>query len=191
MNYLAHLSLSLPDPHSLTGNLMGDFMKGVDMSTLPPAIQQGIDNHRAIDKLTDNHPAIMALKPLFSQRYRRFSGIITDVSFDYFLTKHWSLFHDMPVKDYIDFCYRGLLVSRDYMPPRMKATVEAMAEQDWLSGYTELSQVAYALDRIAQRIRFRNQFEGAGKEVERNYDALEQAFLVLYPLLQNHANHQT
>lgn len=190
MNYLAHLSLSQPDPHSLTGNLMGDFMKGVDMDALPVGIQQGITNHRAIDKLTDNHPVVLALKPLFRERYRRFSGIIIDISFDYFLTKHWALFHNMDIKAYIDDCYQGLLAGRDYMPPRMLMTVGRMVEQDWLSGYTKLEQVAYALDRVAQRIRFRNRFEGAGTEVERNYNALEQAFLVVYPVLQLHAKSQ-
>lgn len=190
MNYLAHLSLSPLDSHSLTGNLMGDFMKGVDMDALPAGIQQGITNHRTIDKLTDNHPAVLALKPLFSERYRRFSGIIIDISFDYFLTKHWALFHDSVIKAYIDDCYQGLLAGREHMPPRMLRTVEHMVDQNWLSGYTELDQVAYALDRVAQRIRFRNRFEDAGAEVERHYDALEQAFLVVYPVLQAHANSQ-
>jgi acyl carrier protein phosphodiesterase len=47
--------------------------------------------------------------------------------------------------------------------------------------------VSYALDRVAQRIRFKNNFSGAGAEVERHYAALEQAFLVLYPALQQHS----
>lgn len=187
MNYLAHLSLAQPDPHSLTGNLMGDFMRGVDMAALPEGIQRGIENHRAIDRFTDHHPAVLALKPLFSDRYRRFSGIIIDISFDYFLTKHWQLFQQTGLRGFIDDCYRGLLESRAHMPPRMRATVEHMAAQDWLSGYTELSQVSYALDRVAQRIRFKNNFSGAGAEVERHYAALEQAFLVLYPALQQHS----
>lgn len=190
MNYLAHLSLSPADPHSLTGNLMGDFMKGVDMDALPIGVQRGITNHRAIDKLTDSHPAVLALKPLFNKRYRRFSGVIIDISFDYFLTKHWLVFHEAPIREHIDHCYQGLLDGREYMPPRMLTTVERMVEQDWLSGYTELGQVAFALDRVAQRIRFRNRFEGAGAEVERHYNELEQAFLVLYPVLQVTAESQ-
>ncbi|MEZ5535854.1 MAG: ACP phosphodiesterase [Thiolinea sp.] len=188
MNYLAHLSLAQPDPHSLTGNLMGDFMRGVDMEALPAGIQQGIANHRAIDRFTDSHPAVLALKPLFSERYRRFSGIIIDVSFDYFLTKHWEQFHQAGLRGFIDDCYQGLLDSREHMPERMRNTVEHMAEHDWLGSYSELSQVSYALDRIAQRIRFKNTFSQAGAEVERHYAALEQAFLVLYPALQQQAD---
>lgn len=188
MNYLAHLSLSQPDPHSLAGNLMGDFMRGVELEALPALIRRGIAHHRAIDRLTDNHPAVLALKPLFHERYRRFAGIITDVSFDYFLTKHWRLFHAEPIRSRIEHYYQGLLASREYMPPRMKTTVERMAEQDWLSGYQQLEQVGFALDRVAERIRFNNDFMGAGTEVIRNYEALEQAFLVLYPVLQTQAD---
>ncbi len=186
MNYLAHLSLAQPDSYSLTGNLMGDFMKGVRIDALPIEIQRGIENHRAVDRFTDQYSAVDALKPLFSERYRRFSGIIIDISFDYFLTKHWSLFHEVPLRATLNNSYAGLLAGRTYMPERMKTTVEQMTAQDWLSGYARFDQVAFALDRVAQRIRFRNNFNGAGVEAEKNYVALEQAFLMLYPDLQVH-----
>ncbi len=190
MNYLAHLSLAQPDSHSLVGNLMGDFMKGVRLADLPIGIQRGIENHWAVDRFTDNHPAVLALKPLFSARYRRFSGIIVDISFDYFLTKHWSTFHALPLRTLLDNSYVGLLAGRDHMPERMKTTVEQMAAQDWLGSYAQFEQVSFALDRVAQRIRFSNRFNGAGREAERHYVALEQAFLMLYPDLQAHIQAQ-
>ena len=186
MNYLAHLSLAQPNSHSLTGNLMGDFMKGVVMAELPPAIRQGILNHRAVDRFTDQHAAITELKPLFSKRYRRFAGVIIDISFDYFLTKHWGDFSSGSLSEFINDSYQGLLDGRFYMPLRMRSTVENMVKQDWLSGYTRFEQVSYALDRVADRIRFRNNFSGAGVEARKHYMLLEQAFMHLYPALQLH-----
>ncbi|MGB0847182.1 MAG: ACP phosphodiesterase [Thiolinea sp.] len=186
MNYLAHLSLAQSHSLSLTGNLMGDFMKGVRIGELPVAIQRGISNHRATDRFTDQHPAVLQLKPLFSERYRRFAGIVVDVSFDYFLTKHWQDFHAVPLRGFLDESYQGLLAGRKHMPVRMQETVEKMAVQDWLSGYSSFEQVGFALDRVAERIRFRNDFSGAGIEAEQHYSELEQAFLILYPELQAH-----
>ena len=186
MNYLAHLSLAQPNSHSLTGNLLGDFMHGVVLPALPPAIQAGVANHRAVDRFTDHHAAVIALKPLFNERYRRFAGIIIDISFDYFLSKHWLQFMAVPRPQFLAQAYQGLLAGRGYMPARMQQVVERMAEQDWLSGYDQLSQVGFALDRVAERIRFSNDFRDAQQEVEQHYVALEQAFLALYPALQQH-----
>ncbi|MEZ5449851.1 MAG: ACP phosphodiesterase [Thiolinea sp.] len=190
MNYLAHLSLARPDSQSLTGNLLGDFMKGVQLEALPVRIRNGVANHRAVDRFTDQHPAVLALKPLFNERYRRFSGIMIDISFDHFLTRHWYRFHTALLRDWLDHCYQGLLEGRPHMPPRMRNTIEHMVRHDWLGGYAELEQVSYALDRVAERIRFRNDFQGAGQEVARHYPALEQAFLQVYPALQSHVQQQ-
>lgn len=186
MNYLAHLSLAQPNSDSLTGNLMGDFMKGVRLADLPLSVQNGIHNHRAVDRFTDHHAAIERLKPLFSERYRRFAGIIIDISFDHFLTKYWQTFHNIPLRTFLDQSYQGLLAGWDHMPPRMLNVVERMAAQDWLSGYARFEQVGFALDRVAQRIRFSNNFSDAGVEAEQHYADLEQGFLELYPALQMH-----
>ena len=161
-------------------------MRGVKLDDLPEPVRRGVFNHRAVDRFTDQFPAVVALKPLFDDRYRRFAGIIIDVSFDYFLTKHWASYHDQSVRTFLDSSYLGLLAAREYMPTYMKQAVERMTQQDWLGGYSELRQVGFALDRVAERMRFRNNFTGAGQEVEHHYLAIEQAFLALYPALQDH-----
>ncbi|HPE60880.1 MAG TPA: ACP phosphodiesterase [Thiolinea sp.] len=188
MNYLAHLSLAREHPDSLTGNLMGDFMKGVDMAALPPAIQAGIHNHRAVDRFTDRHPAVLALRPLFSARYRRFAGIMLDVGFDYFLTRHWSRFHAVPRADFIRQSYDGLLAGLPWMPQPMQFTVQRMAANDWLSAYDDFARVGFALDRIAERIRFPNDFAGSARELIRHQERIEAVFLALYPALQQHVD---
>ena len=186
MNFLAHLSLSRGNGHSMTGNLMGDFMKGVHIDALPQAIQNGIANHRAVDKFTDSHPAITALRPLFANRYRRFSGVIIDISFDYFLSKHWQDNHQQPLHEFIPACYSYLRSDRPHMPPTMQNAVDHMIAEDWLSGYRDIEGIGLTLDRVASRIRFKNDFSGSLSEVKQHYDALETAFLTLYPALQQH-----
>ena len=49
MNYLAHLYLSQDNGLSMAGNLMADFLKHVELSELPAAVLNGIENHRLAD----------------------------------------------------------------------------------------------------------------------------------------------
>ena len=73
MNYLAHAVLAKPNLYSLTGNLLGDFCKGMPLDTLHPDIRAGLLNHRATDSFTDQHPQVRQLKTLFSPTRRRFA----------------------------------------------------------------------------------------------------------------------
>ena len=91
MNYLAHLHLSQPNGESRFGNLLGDFMHGVQPHTYSRLVQAGLANHRLVDKFTDQHAQVIQAKQLFSARRRRFAGIIVDVSFDHFLISSKSL----------------------------------------------------------------------------------------------------
>ena len=58
MNYLAHLYLAGDVPESIMGNLMGDFLKGVNVGAHPRAVRAGIRMHQLIDGFTDAHPVV-------------------------------------------------------------------------------------------------------------------------------------
>src|SRR5690242_14634083 len=62
MNHLAHLFLAAPTAESLIGNLAGDFVKGRIGDRFPPAIADGIAQHRRIDAFTDSHPSVAAFR---------------------------------------------------------------------------------------------------------------------------------
>ena len=63
MNYLAHLYLSPDDDLSRLGNVMGDFVRDVEVATLPEPVQKGIRMHQSIDAFTDSHSIVRELKP--------------------------------------------------------------------------------------------------------------------------------
>ncbi|WP_040296562.1 acyl carrier protein phosphodiesterase [Alcanivorax hongdengensis] len=183
MNYLAHLSLSRPTVASRVGNVLGDFMRGVDVQALPETVQRALDNHRLVDRVTDQHPSVRQARALFSPSRRRFAGVAMDVLFDHFLWQHWSRFHDRPLQHAIGDYYRQLQQGQALMPPAMQAAVGRMRERDLLNVYASLEGVSEALDAMAARIRFTNSFAGIGEELALHYDTLEQVFLALYPHL--------
>ncbi|MCH7881237.1 MAG: DUF479 domain-containing protein [Proteobacteria bacterium] len=187
MNYFAHLYLSQPTVASTVGNLLGDFARGVDVQALPEAVQAGLQNHRAIDRYTDSHPIILELKKGFSPRRRRFAGIALDVYFDHLLMNHWSTFDSRPIDEVIQAFYARMLEGQALMPnARMRRTTRRMVEYDWFGSYAEIDSIADALDRIASRIRFENQFANVIEDIEHNRESLQQGFLAYFPQLVEH-----
>ncbi|MCO4758653.1 MAG: DUF479 domain-containing protein [Oceanospirillaceae bacterium] len=181
MNYLAHLYFAQATIPSRVGNLLGDFARGLDTEVLPDGIHRGLRNHRAIDHYTDSHPDVRQLKALFSPQRRRYSGIVLDVVFDHFLIRHWHTFSDRSLDHFLASAYNDLEQGYPLMPAHMQRVVKRMIEGDWIRSYSDLEQVGFALDRIAERIRFQNRFGGAIVEVERHYSELDEGFLTFFP----------
>jgi acyl carrier protein phosphodiesterase len=186
MNYFAHLALAQPTVASKVGNLLGDFMRGVREDELAEPVRRGLHNHRLVDRFTDHHPLVVEGRQRFSVRRRRFAGVALDVLFDHFLIRHWARFDDRPLQAVIDENYRLLQRGTALMPETMRITTRHMAEHDWFNHYAQLDNVGRALDRIAARIRFANQFHGALEEILEHHDHLERVFLELYPQLRAH-----
>jgi len=187
MNYFAHLVLSQPTVESTVGNLLGDFARAVDRESLPRAVADGLDNHRAVDRFTDAHESIRSLKTRFSRRRRRFAGIALDVYFDHLLMKHWPAFDSRPLRQVIDAFYQRMMAGQFLMPgERMRTTTRRMVEQDWFGSYVELDSVGEALDRIAARIRFDNGFANVIEELRHHEAELEAVFLAFFPELRRH-----
>ncbi|MDI3322992.1 ACP phosphodiesterase [Pontibacterium granulatum] len=191
MNYLAHLYFSDTNVESRVGNLLGDFARGVDIDQLSGPIRQGLINHRVIDQFTDTHPQVCELKTLFSSQRRRFSGIALDVLFDHFLIHHWHRYTTEPIDYFLDQAYEDLHQGLPLMPDRMQLVVRKMIEGDWIRSYEDINQVGFALDRIAGRIRFRNNFTGSITEIKQQYAVLEAGFLQFFPDLASfHQNNK-
>jgi acyl carrier protein phosphodiesterase len=71
MNYLGHAFLSFGDGAVLTGNMIGDHVKGrLALERFPPGIRKGIELHRKIDAKADMHPATLRAKLLFRDLFR-------------------------------------------------------------------------------------------------------------------------
>lgn len=186
MNYLAHLYFSQPTPESRVGNLLGDYQRGIDRKALPGAVRRGLENHLAVDRFTDNHPLVREARRGFSSRRRRFAGIALDVLFDHFLIRHWPAFADARFDDLVREMYADLQAGQDLMPERMRQVTGRMIRHDWFRAYGELENIGYALDRIAGRIRFANEFAGVIEEIRDREAELEAAFLAFFPELEGH-----
>ena len=187
MNHFAHLSLAQPTVESTVGNLLGDFARGLDQQKLPPAVYAGLLNHRAVDRFTDAHPRVRAMKNAFSPARRRFAGIALDIYFDHLLLTHWPRFERRNPDALIADLYRRMAAGRAMMPgENMRRVTQRMIDYDWFGSYRDLDAVAESLDRVAARIRFANRFGNAIEELTANCALIEDGFFEFYPALQRH-----
>ena len=181
LNFFAHLVLADPTIESRVGNLLGDFARGIDQQSLSTGVLQGLINHRRVDQFTDQHAQVLQMKRSFTTQRRRFSGIALDVLFDHYLLKHWESFSEHPKDQVVDDIYQDLLKGQSLMPERMQQVTRKMVEGDWFRAYETLDGVAYALERVAGRIRFSNNFGGVGEELALHYPQFETGFKLFLP----------
>ena len=187
MNYFAHLVLSQPTVESTVGNLLGDFARGIDPTGLHSAVRAGLENHRAVDRFTDRDDRIAGLKKCFKPNRRRFAGIALDVYFDHLLLNHWSKFDERDTNDVIAVFYKRMERGQALMPSReMRRVTSLMITYDWFSSYRDIDSVARALDRIAMRIRFPNNFANAIEDLQQHENEILTVFLDFFPELINH-----
>lgn len=193
MNVLAHLFLSHPTPESWLGNMMGDFVKGPPKAELGAELIRGVRRHRAIDAFTDAHPTVRHGKRLISPERRRFAGIILDVGYDYFLCRHWQLYSNVSLDQFIAVAYSGLEAqlqrpSSDVVPPTCRYLIERMIADDWLRSYQTLTGIGVTLDRLSHRLKRQNTLCGAVDEIVAHEQALDAQFQQFFPDLMRYVS---
>lgn len=153
MNYLGHAYLSFGDPQILTGNLIGDHVKGrLALEKFPEGIRKGIELHRKIDQFCDTHPATGRAKILFRNDYGLYSGAIMDTLTDHFLANDPKIFaSERSLYDFSQQVYANLAANSAYIPEKSAIYFRYMQEQNWLYGYRTLKGMEQALNGLARR----------------------------------------
>ena len=184
MNFLAHFHLAWPDEDLVAGGLEGDYHKGPLPGGLPSPLLAGVQLHRAIDAFTDRHPALTALRRRFPAGARRYAGILLDLSFDYYLSRHWDDFSSTAQGEFSRAVY-GVLARRS---PELSEPARRMAgrleEYDLLMQYRHWDTVTAAASRIGARLSRPNPLHRAADLLQPLHGELEHTFLVYYPELQ-------
>lgn len=141
MNFLAHLYLSGNNKQLLTGNFIGDHIKGKNFLKFPGKIREGIILHRRIDSFTDTHPLSREVRLLFRPDYRLYSGVVTDLVFDHYLAKNWHCFSTESLKVFSHKVHRVLLEHYFYLPPGVKGFLPVLIKNRRLESYARLEGI--------------------------------------------------
>ncbi|MBW8192722.1 ACP phosphodiesterase [Neiella marina] len=184
MNFLAHFHLASLTQTSLTGALIGDFVRGQQHMALDETVRFGVMMHRKVDVFSDKMASVQQLRQHFEQGQRRYIGIVTDMLFDHLLSKHWHQFYPQPLPQYAQSVYQQLQSFAGTFSNYERVRV-AMSEGNWLARYGTEQEIVHALSRISLRLKKSAPLATIGQQcLTHHYSLLEQALFEDYPQLQ-------
>ena len=178
MNYLGHAFLSFGNGAILTGNMIGDHVKGrLALDKFPAEIRKGIELHRKIDATVDAHPATMRAKLLFREHYGLYSGAITDTLFDHFLANDPKHF---PTSDallsFTQTTYAQLEEHKEYFPDKFAGYFPYMVQHNWLYNYRTLKGMERSLGGLARKALYMPPVDKAYETFVAHYYQLNQCY---------------
>ena len=186
MNYLCHLYLSGDDPDTLTGNFMGDFVKGPLDDASPSLLRRGIELHRRIDSFAQNQPQFTKSRLRLGKEFGLYRGILVDLFYDHFLAATWTDWSTEPLADYLHRTRRIVEGKRLYLPERLQELVPIIFE-DLILSYLDVKGVSQALVRMSKRLKRPNPLADGGVELTRHYEGLHEDFLDFLPAAREFA----
>jgi acyl carrier protein phosphodiesterase len=183
MNFLAHIFLSGHADEIMIGNFIGDFVKGNQFNKYPSLIRKGIILHRKIDSYTDNHIIVKQNKKLFSDKYHKYAGILTDIFYDHFLACEWDNFSSESFDEYVESVYETLLVNQHIMPPAVQEFLPRFISNNWLKSYQTVDGIKSVLIGMSKGTSLPNEADYAILILKKHYHVLRQDFFNYFPQL--------
>lgn len=180
MNFLFHIYLSGNDPDLLTGNLMGDFVKGRLGEGYPPGLVTGIMLHRRIDSFAQQHPVFRRSYRRIAPNYGLWRGVLVDLFYDHFLSADWDEWTDEPFTNYLAWARKMVEERREWLPERLQDLLPVIFE-DLLPSYCEVAGIGLALERMSRRIKRDNPLAGGEWELMQSYEELREDFSCFMP----------
>jgi acyl carrier protein phosphodiesterase len=188
MNYLAHFYLSNYDKDLIIGNYIADDVKGKSYLNYPLEIQKGILLHRKIDDFTDNHETVLNSKNIIRHHQNKYTPVVMDVFYDYFLAKDWEDHSNDNLKDFTEHVYKILFQNIKHLPLKSQMRLPFMAKSNWLYNYRKIEGIDKALSGLSKRSNYTNNMSEAHYILkEKEYD-LQQDFNLFFPELKAFVN---
>jgi acyl carrier protein phosphodiesterase len=178
MNFLGHLFFSGNDHQLMANNLLGDFVKGKDLSHLSKDAQKGIYLHRQIDHYVDHHPVVVELMHSLYPILPKVTGIAIDLYFDHLLAKNWEKYSSTKLEEFTQQFYNSINFNNPDFPPHFNIVLLKMIEKNWLYQYQFPQGLHKACQGVSGRISFPNELKNGLSVFEANEEDILATFSV-------------
>ncbi len=162
---------------------------------MPADFVRGAERHKAIDAFTDSHPIVRMSRSRLSARHRRFSGVLIDIFYDYFLARAWSQYSNESLATFTANFYRDVAAHPLALPQSARATLDRIVTHDLLGQYSRIEGVENSLRRvsayIAKRWRRDYQLDASVAELLEHEALLAQDFAQFFPQLREHVGQRS
>lgn len=192
MNFLAHLYLAYSpdgqrnDEELLVGNFIADSVKGNQYQLYSEGISKGILMHREVDSFSDHNPVYLQSVHRLQPLYGKYSGVITDMFYDYFLALNWNIYSPLGLKKFCNEMYHILSLHKNDMPEESFTILEYMTKNDWLYSYSKIEGIEAALHGMSKRMKYYFPMDNAVNELKKTPFAYNRDFMEFFPLLIEH-----
>ncbi|WP_269525884.1 ACP phosphodiesterase [Coraliomargarita parva] len=184
MNYLAHVYLAdEEDSASIIGNLLADFTNPQNEACFPESVREGIRQHRAIDRFTDQHSVFIRSRDRIDSRFRLLKGVLVDLFYDHFLSKHWEEFHARELSRHCSYVYLMAEPWLPRLPIRMQRMLHFLFAEAGVLEYGSLEGIEAALHGMSGRLSRPNLLHLGTEALVADYEALEADFMEFFPQL--------
>ena len=183
MNYLAHFYLSNNDENLIVGNYIADDVKGKSYLKYPPKIQEGILLHRKIDDFTDNHEVVEKSKKLIRHHQNKYTPVVMDVFYDYFLANNWKLYSEEDFFQFTNHIYKVLFKHFKLLPAKSQMRLPFMAKSNWLYHYKDIRGIEKSLTGMSKRTNYENNMHNAHFILQEKAQELNNDFKLFFPEL--------
>lgn len=187
MNFLAHEYLSKSYKGVRVGNFLGDFIRKIEPGKYPEQVLIGIELHKKIDQFTDSHPLVHESKKMLHPRQGKYSSVLLDIYYDYFLAKNWNKFSNQPLKEFAASVYDDFWELKEFFPEKVVKFLPSMRENDWFYNYRFYWGIDKALQSIARRAKYSNTIKNSLKDLQELETELEENFLIFFSELEKMA----
>lgn len=178
--------LSGEDDQILTGNFMGDFVKGPLDDRFPRRIGQGIMLHRGIDSFANRNDSFQQSRRRLDPHYGLFRGVLVDLFYDHFLAVEWHNWSHEPFAEYLSRTRSIIEQHRNELPERLQMLTATIFEE-LLPSYGTVSGIGNALERMSRRVTRANPLAGGATELLRHYTDLQHDFRGFMPQVRRFA----
>ncbi len=149
MNFLAHILLSGDDKEIQIGNFIGDIVKGNKYENYPAKIKEGILLHRKIDDFTDHHKIVKQATARLKPKYGRYSAIVIDIFYDYFLIKNWDKYANQNLDKFVKQFHINILQHYLIIPAKAKRISVSIIVNRWFHRYKTKDGIKEVLDKMS------------------------------------------
>lgn len=191
MNFLAHLYLSGNDEKLLTGNFIGDYVKGKNFLKYPGKIREGIILHRLIDTFTDTHPNFREVKVLFRGEFGLYSGVVTDLIFDHLLASQWDKYCNLSLPGFAKKVHAVLLRNFVYLPPRVQGFLPVLIANKRLESYAHVKGIHQSLDIMSRYTSLPEKADIAIETMQNNMEFITDRFSIFMNELITYAEQES
>lgn len=181
VNHLAHLFLAGPSAESLIGNLSGDFVKGRLDERFPPAIREGIAQHRSIDAFTDSHPSVAAFRGVLVPEHGHYARVIADMFLDHFLACRFDEYAGESLDTFLARTFATIDAHVDELPGLLRVVYPRIRDDHWLQSYREIEGIRFALKNMSRRFSRKPHLETATRHLVDSRQQLERRFEEFMP----------